>query len=99
MAVKFVVSDTLNQNSVTLRESVLSQLLSHPNVVQTYTTRVAVMDDASLQRIHGQGDGTNRNNIDSMRFVSGACALFGWPDNAARRQGWAVGALGACATR
>lgn len=166
VAVKFVVSDGLNQNSVTLRESVLSQLLSHvrgpacraaclahfavicgarparvaqhlhwshsvrvilpprlraacthmrartharahthtprflrrtlvsycrhalpclsrrlrmlfplshlqPNVVQTYTTRVAVMDDASLQRIHGQSNLAPRNNSDSMRFVSG----------------------------
>ncbi len=32
VAIKFVVSDSLNSNSVTLRESLLGQLLSHPNV-------------------------------------------------------------------
>lgn len=34
VAIKFVVSDSLNSNSVTLRESLLGQLLSHPNVIQ-----------------------------------------------------------------
>ncbi|EFJ51334.1 hypothetical protein VOLCADRAFT_109637 [Volvox carteri f. nagariensis] len=72
VAIKFVVSDSLNSNSVTLRESLLGQLLSHPNVIQTYTTRCALMDDDSLDAIHGSAtDDARRLSGDSMRFVSG----------------------------
>ncbi|KAG2497768.1 hypothetical protein HYH03_004040 [Edaphochlamys debaryana] len=72
VAIKFVVSDSLNSNSVTLRESLLGQLLSHPNVIQTYTTRCALMDDNSLHAIHGSAtDEARRLSGDSLRFVSG----------------------------
>ncbi|PNH12184.1 hypothetical protein TSOC_000911, partial [Tetrabaena socialis] len=72
VAIKFVVSDSLNSNSVTLRESLLGQLLSHPNVIQTYTTRCALMDDASLHTIHGSAtEEARRLSGDSLRFVSG----------------------------
>ncbi|KAG2443915.1 hypothetical protein HXX76_002255 [Chlamydomonas incerta] len=72
VAIKFVVSDSLNSNSVTLRESLLGQLLSHPNVIQTYTTRCALMDDESLHTIHGAAtEDARRLSGDSLRFVSG----------------------------
>lgn len=73
VAIKFVVSDSLSNNSVGLRESVLSQLLSHPNVIQTYTTRCAIMDDASLQAIHADIEGARSRPLDLMKkgFVSG----------------------------
>lgn len=73
MAVKFVVSDSLTNNSVGLRESVLSQLLSHPNVIQTYTTRCAVMDDESLNHIHGTTEPSWVRSPEAIKkgFVSG----------------------------
>lgn len=73
VAIKFVVSDSLTNNSVGLRESVLSQLLSHPNVIQTYTTRCAVMDDAALQAIHASAEPCWPRHAEAIKkgFVSG----------------------------
>jgi hypothetical protein len=73
VAVKFVVSDSLDNNHVGLRESVLSQLLSHPNVIQTYTSRCSVMDDVSLQAIHANTGFAGRASEFNVKkgFVSG----------------------------
>lgn len=46
-AIKFVASDSLSPSSAGLKESLLCPLLSHPNVIQTYTSRCALVSQVS----------------------------------------------------
>lgn len=45
VAVKFMCTNSLDLSSATAREAVLSKLLSHPNVVQTFASKVAKLDE------------------------------------------------------
>lgn len=45
VAIKFMKSENMNMNTATAREALLSKVLSHPNVVQTFFTKVGRLDE------------------------------------------------------
>lgn len=82
VAVKFMCTNSLDLTSATAREAVLSKLLSHPNVVQTFASKVAKLDDnffTAIANFRGTSKDTDDNTTSKITlstecrdsFVSG----------------------------
>ncbi|KAG2450168.1 hypothetical protein HYH02_000270 [Chlamydomonas schloesseri] len=79
VAVKFTVADYMDFAGASAHEAVLSKMLSHPNVVQTFASRVALLDEDFLRSVF-DGD-TNFPSrelpVDSFRSGEGFGSPYG----------------------
>ncbi|KXZ56531.1 hypothetical protein GPECTOR_1g477 [Gonium pectorale] len=79
VAVKFTVADYMDFAGASAHEATLSKMLSHPNVVQTFASRVALLDEDFLRSVF-DGD-TNFPSrelpVDSFRSGEGFGSPYG----------------------
>ncbi|GIL73264.1 hypothetical protein Vretimale_4866 [Volvox reticuliferus] len=79
VAVKFTVADYMDFAGASAHEAVLSKMLSHPNVVQTFASRVALLDEEFLRSVFdGETNFPSRElPVDSFRSGEGFGSPYG----------------------
>ncbi|GLC44332.1 hypothetical protein PLESTB_000481300 [Pleodorina starrii] len=79
VAVKFTVADYMDFAGASAHEAVLSKMLSHPNVVQTFASRVALLDEDFLRSVFdGETNFPSRElPVDSFRSGEGFGSPYG----------------------
>ncbi|KAG2500059.1 hypothetical protein HYH03_002336 [Edaphochlamys debaryana] len=79
VAVKFTVADYMDFAGASAHEAVLSKMLSHPNVVQTFASRVALLDEDFLRSVFdGETNFPSRElPADSFRSGEGFGSPYG----------------------
>ncbi|GFR41123.1 hypothetical protein Agub_g1768, partial [Astrephomene gubernaculifera] len=79
VAVKFTVADYMDFAGASAHEAVLSKMLSHPNVVQTFASRVSLLDEEFLRSVF-DGETTFPSRelpVDSFRSGEGFGSPYG----------------------